>query len=140
MFGTDQLGTRNSSGGRHSSVLLRKLVCFLALFAAAFSVVTPALCAPRDCICTTPRSSGKCHDMPMGPETDTLAPSPVARCCDLTQNPVSATATPVVTAPDLQVVAVLLFAITVPPAPVSESSAAQNFAASSPPDLQSLFC
>ena len=116
-------------------------ICILALFAVLFSLVSLALCAPRDCMPPKPaESTGDCQGMPMGNETGKTAPSSPMHCCGVSQYPIPATQTPIATTVDRQMVAVVVFDITVPLTDGSENLISEPIASSPPTDLQSLFC
>ena len=118
----------------------QKLVCVLALFAAVLSVVTPALCAPRDCTPTNLLSSGECHGMPVEKETGASAPSTAGHCCDLSQNPPPATHTSLSQVLDPHLVALSVLHIAAPLAKVSDKFEARSFVNSPSHDLQLLIC
>ena len=129
--------SENSSG---TPSVPQKLVCMLALFGAVLSVVTPALCAPRDCTPTNSLSSGECHGMPVEKETGASAPSSPGHCCDLSQNPPPATHASLSQVLDLHLVTLYVLHIAAPFVKVSDNFGARSFVNSLPHDLQSLIC
>ena len=119
----------------------RSTACVLALLAVLFSLVSPALCAPKDCMLAKPAESTRnCQGTPMGNETGKTAPSSPTHCCDVSQYPVPATQTSIAVTFDLQMVAVAVLDIAVPLASVSENLVFRPVASCPPADLQSLFC
>ena len=131
------------AGGRwasQSASTPKKLACVLAILASIFSIVTPALCSPQDCMLTRSHSSGKCQGMPMEEETGASTPSSPNHCCDLAQNPVPTTQAAPFHRFDVHVVAVAVLNNLVVPSPNFEAFEVHNSAASPPTDLQSLFC
>lgn len=120
---------------------VQRTACVLALLAVFFSLVSPALCAPKDCMPVKPaESNGDCQGMPMGNETGKPAPSSPMHCCDVSQYPVPATQTSIAATFDVQMVAVAVLDIAVPLVNVPENLVLKPVASSPPTDLQSLFC
>jgi len=141
MSAVNKLGALKQQSRRISSFhLFPKLICGLALFAAIFSLVAPALCAPRDCMPpVASQHSGQCQGMPMEKGTGhSAAPSPT-HCCNAAENPLPATQLPSLLSMDLQVVLVdSLFVV--PGASLHDIFVPHVLANSPPHDLQSLFC
>jgi len=120
---------------------VRNTACVLALLAMLFSLVSPALCAPKDCMPIQPaESTGNCQGMPMGNETGKTVPSTPMHCCDVSQYPVPATQTAMATAFDQQMVVVAVLELPVPLGQVPENLISEPIASSPPADLQALFC
>ena len=115
--------------------------CIVALLAVLFSLVSPALCAPKDCMPAKPvQSTGDCEGMPMGNETGKTAPSSPMYCCDVSQYPVPATQTPVAVTCDLQMAVFAGLDIALPQESGSENLVSELVVSSPPTDLLSLFC
>jgi len=141
MFASQKLRNWSCTGNSSRTPKMpQKLVYVLALFVAVLSVVTPALCAPEDCMQTNSHSSGECHGMPMEKKTGASAPSTPSHCCDFSQNPPPAMQTSLLQTLDIQFVTVFVLSISAPLVNVSKSFEARSFAISPPPDLQSLIC
>ena len=140
MFASQKFRNWSCTDSSQTPKMPQKLVCVLALFAAVLSVVTPALCAPQDCMQTNSHSSGECHGIPMEKETGASAPSTPSHCCDFSQNPPPAMQTSLLQTLDVQFVTVFVLNISAPLVNVSESFEARSFAISPPPNLQSLIC
>jgi hypothetical protein len=120
--------------------LMSRLIGGLALFAAIFSLVTPALCAPRDCMPpVSSQHSGECQGMPMEKGTGHAATPSPTHCCNAAENPLSATQLPSLLSMDLQVVPIdSLFDVA--GASLQEVFVPHVLGNPPPHDLQSLFC
>ena len=141
MFASQKLRNWSCTGNSSRTPKMpQKLVYVLALFVAVLSVVTPALCAPEDCMQTNSHSSGECHGMPMEKKTGASAPSTPSHCCDFSQNPPPAMQTSLFQTLDVQFVTVFVLSISAPLVNVSESFEARSFAISPSSNLQSLIC
>lgn len=141
MSAANKLGELKQQNSRISSFrLFPKLICGLALFAAIFSLVAPALCAPRDCMPpVSSQHSGECQGMPMEKGTGHSATPSPTHCCNAAENPLSATQLPSLQSMDLQGVLVDSQFV-VPGASIQNIFVSQVIANSPPHDLQSLFC
>ena len=119
----------------------RSTACVLALLAVLFSLVSPALCAPKDCMLAKPAESTRnCQGTPMGNETGKTAPSSPMYCCYVSQYPVPATQTPVAVTFDLQAAVFAGLDIALPQESGSENLVSELVVSSPPTDLLSLFC
>ena len=141
MSGPSNFRAKNPRSNSRGESSARKLACVLALFAALFSLVSPTLCAPRDCMpLASPRPLSDCQGMPTGGEKSKPAPSSPMHCCDLSQSPQPAAQTPIFVAPDAHLVAIAVLGVIAPMGNAVENFAVEARAVSRPADLQSLFC
>ena len=141
MCAVNKFGAGKQQSSRISSLrLFSKLICGLALFAAIFSLVAPALCAPLDCMPpVSTQHSGECQSMPMEKGTGHSATPSPTHCCNAAENPLSATQLPSLLSMDLQV-ALVGSLFVVPGASLHDVFVPQVLANSPPHDLQSLLC